>query len=380
MGKLTAQGYSINSLETWKQMFQEVFVGALGNDLILDDNSPQGVLINRLAQLAYNCDMDGLNAYLQQSINTAEGINLDAIAFLRGTKRKEGTTKQIVCECTTTAQPINLLANTKFVALESNIEYYLPSATMLTLPTQNITLYASEKGTDPITIGDLFQSLSFIPNLTNIEVVSYTDAQDTETDAELRKRLLNLTDDFVYTVRAVLSQLLTLEGVTKVSYLQHEDDNTVPTNSTEFMAVGGDNNAIAVKILDYKCPTSLTYGNTTVNLADYYGRARTVYFTRPTMCQITIDATIEKKEEQITIDITHNDEIKQRIVEYINEQDIGTDISYTTIYGIFASYNAFDISSLTLQKDSDPAVSTNITMNSREYGHITADDITITIQ
>ena len=380
MGKLSSQGYSINSLETWKQNVQQLFVDALGNDFILDDNSPQGVLINRIAQQLYNCDMDGLNAYLQQSINTATGVNLDAIAFLRGTKRKDGTTKQIVCECTSTSQPISLLANTKFVSLDSGIEYYLPSATTLTQPTQSITLYASEKGTDAITVGDLFQSVSYIPNLTNIEVTSYTDAIDTETDSELRKRLLNLTDDFVYTVRAVLANILKLSGVTKVSYLQHEDDNTVPTNSTEFMAVGGDNNEIAVAILEYKCPTSLTYGNTTVNLADYYGRARTVYFTRPTMCQITVDATIEKKEEQTTIDITHNDEIKQKIVEYINGQEIGTDISYTTIYGIFASYNAFDISSLTLQKDSDPAVSTNITMGSREYGHITVDDITITVQ
>lgn len=188
-----------------------------------------------------------------------------------------------------------------------------------------------------------------------------------------------MTDDFKNTVNAVLSQLLTLTGVTKVEYLQHEDDEDVPVNSTEFMVVGGDEQEIATTILDYKCPTSLTSGNTEVIVPNYYGRQRTINFTRPEMCNIKVAAIIRKKEEQITIDVTNNDEIKERIVDYINEQSIGTDVSFTTIFGIFAGYNAFDIDTLTLQNGEEAPVSANIELDNRQYGHITTDDIEITV-
>ena len=59
MGKLTYQGYSTNTLETWKTKVQQVFVDAFGNDFVVADDTPQGVFINRLAELFYNCDMDG---------------------------------------------------------------------------------------------------------------------------------------------------------------------------------------------------------------------------------------------------------------------------------------------------------------------------------
>ena len=34
MGKLTGQGYSTNTLETWKEKVQQVFVDAFGNDFV----------------------------------------------------------------------------------------------------------------------------------------------------------------------------------------------------------------------------------------------------------------------------------------------------------------------------------------------------------
>lgn len=150
MGKLSSEGFSINNLETIKNNLQNIFIEALGNEFILDDNSPQGVLINRIAQLVYNCDLDGLNAYLQMNVNTATGTNLDAIAFLRGTKRKEGTKKQITCEFTSTRQPISLFAGSLFTSLTDETEYVLNSDTTIINPTQNITLVAKEKGSDSV--------------------------------------------------------------------------------------------------------------------------------------------------------------------------------------------------------------------------------------
>lgn len=380
MGKLTSQGYSTNTLSSWKQKIQQVFVDAFGNDFVMADDTPQGVFINRLSELFYNCDMDGLDAFLQLNVNTATGILLDYIAFLRGTKRKLGTNQQLTCSFTASSTPVYLTANTKFTVLDTDYQYENTSATTIAVSPQSITLRAVEAGNQDVNIGDYLQSDIYIPNVTNIQVTAVVKGTDTEDDETLRRRLLLMTDDFLDTLGSTLSALLRLDGVMKVGFLQHEDDPDVPTNSTEFMAVGGDEQDIAKTILEYKCPTSLTYGTTTVVVDNYYGRSRTVYFTRPTQQEIEVTATITKKEGQTTINVNNNDTIKQEVCDYVNKQDIGIDVSYTTIYGIFAKYNDFDIVSLEIGITGDTPASSNITIGAREYATCEVSDITITIQ
>lgn len=380
MGKLTSQGYSTNTLSSWKQKIQQVFVDAFGNDFVMADDTPQGVFINRLSELFYNCDMDGLDAFLQLNVNTATGILLDYIAFLRGTKRKLGTNQQLTCSFTASSTPVYLTANTKFTVLDTDYQYENTSATTIAVSPQSITLRAVEAGNQDVNIGDYLQSDIYIPNVTNIQVTAVVKGTDTEDDETLRRRLLLMTDDFLDTLGSTLSALLRLDGVMKVGFLQHEDDPDVPTNSTEFMAVGGDEQDIAKTILEYKCPTSLTYGTTTVVVDNYYGRSRTVYFTRPTQQEIEVTATITKKEGQTTINVNNNDTIKQEVCDYVNKQDIGIDVSYTTIYGIFAKYNDFDIVSLEIGITGDTPASSNITIGAREYATCDVSDITITVQ
>ena len=380
MGKLTSQGYSTNTLSSWKQKIQQVFVDAFGNDFVMADDTPQGVFINRLSELFYNCDMDGLDAFLQLNVNTATGILLDYIAFLRGTKRKLGTNQQLTCSFTASSTPVYLTANTKFTVLDTDYQYENTSATTIAVSPQSITLRAVEAGNQDVNIGDYLQSDIYIPNVTNIQVTAVVKGTDTEDDEILRRRLLLMTDDFLDTLGSTLSALLRLDGVMKVGFLQHEDDPDVPTNSTEFMAVGGDEQDIAKTILEYKCPTSLTYGTTTVVVDNYYGRSRTVYFTRPTQQEIEVTATITKKEGQTTINVNNNDTIKQEVCNYVNKQDIGIDVSYTTIYGIFAKYNDFDIVSLEIGIVGDTPASSNITIGAREYATCDVSDITITVQ
>ena len=380
MGKLTYQGYSTNTLETWKTKIQQVFVDAFGNDFIIADDTPQGVFINRLAELFYNCDMDGLNAFLQLNINTATGVLLDYIAFLRGTKRKLGTNQQLTCSFTATTTPVYLSANTKFTVLDTDYQYENTSATSIVVSPQSITLRAVESGNQEVSVGAYLQSDIYIPSITNIQVTAVVKGKDTETDEELRRRLQLMTDDFLDTLGSTLSALLRLDGVIKIGFLQKEDDSTVPTNSTEFLVVGGDEQDIAKTILEYKCPTSLTSGSTTVVVDNYYGRTRTVYFSRPTQKQVEVKAVITKKEGQTTINVNNNSTIKQEVCDYVNGQDIGIDVSYTTIYGIFAKYNDFDIVSLEIGLAGGDSASTNITLGNREYATCEPSAITITVQ
>lgn len=379
MGKLTEQGYSTNTLATWKQNIQQVFIDAFGDDFVLADDTPQGVFINRLAELFYNCDMDGLNAYLQLNLNTATGILLDYIAFLRGVTRKSGINQQITCKFTSTSLPVFISAGTTFTVLNTDYKYANKNATTLIESPQNLTLFSIDEGQQDVVVGDLLESDIFIPSITNIEVIAVTKGVNVESDEDLRRRLFAITDDFLDTLGATLSALLLLDGVTKVGFLQNEDDPTVPLNSTEFLVVGGSEQDIARTILEYKCPTSLTYGDTTVLVENYYNRNRTIHFTRPDQKEVEIQIVIAKKEEQTTIDVTNNDIIKQEVVNYINNQNIGIDVSYTTIYGMFAKYNSFDIISLEIGIKGETLGTSNIEMTSKDYATCSLNDITITV-
>lgn len=380
MGKLTGQGYSTNTLETWKEKVQQVFVDAFGNDFVTADDTPQGVFINRLAELFYNCDMDGLDAFLQFNVNTATGVLLDYIAFLKGVSRKRGTNQQLTCSFTCSSTPVYLTANTRFTVLDSDYKYENTSdATIATSP-QSITLRAVEPGNQDVNIGDYLQSDIYIPSITNIQVTAVVKGTDTEDDESFRKRLLSISNDFLDTIGSTLSGLLELDGVTKIGFLQHEDDPDVPTNSTEFLVVGGDEQDIAKTILAYKCPTSLTYGTTTVLVENYYNRNRTVYFSRPTQEEVVINAVITKKEGQLTVSTSHNEDIIEEVINYINGQEIGIDVSYTTIYGIFAKYNDFDIVSLEIGISGETPTAGNISLGNREYATCKASDISITVQ
>ena len=63
MGKWTNAGFIANTLDYYKTEIQKVFVAAFGEDFLLDDSLPQGVLITRLAELFYNADLVGVEAF-----------------------------------------------------------------------------------------------------------------------------------------------------------------------------------------------------------------------------------------------------------------------------------------------------------------------------
>ena len=63
MGKWTDQGFVANPVSYYKSAIQQVIVEAFGSEFDLNDNLPQGVLIQRLAELFYGMDMDGIEAF-----------------------------------------------------------------------------------------------------------------------------------------------------------------------------------------------------------------------------------------------------------------------------------------------------------------------------
>ena len=129
MGKWTDQGFVTNSLAFYKEMFQEAFVAAYGDDFSINDDTPQGVLIQRLAELFYNADMDGVEAFSRLNINSASGVYLDMFGNMRGMPRGLGTpqTATVTVTCTTNNfVPFTIPAGTLFALVHSPPTFLLP--------------------------------------------------------------------------------------------------------------------------------------------------------------------------------------------------------------------------------------------------------------
>ncbi|MBO7732876.1 MAG: hypothetical protein J6S67_09995 [Methanobrevibacter sp.] len=97
--EITETGIVSPTTNEIKEEVQSIFTNAFGTDLSLDDATPQGVLIDNLAQLKQASNSVMLNLANQFSPNTASGIFQDALGTLYGMTRKPATYSIVMCRC-----------------------------------------------------------------------------------------------------------------------------------------------------------------------------------------------------------------------------------------------------------------------------------------
>ncbi|MBO7696952.1 MAG: hypothetical protein J6T10_30345 [Methanobrevibacter sp.] len=97
---ITENGIISPTTDEIKSDIQGIFVNAFGSDLSLDDATPQGVLIDSLAQLKQASNSVLLYLSNQFDPKTATGIFQDALANLYFIQRKSATHSIVTCRCT----------------------------------------------------------------------------------------------------------------------------------------------------------------------------------------------------------------------------------------------------------------------------------------
>lgn len=396
MGTWTAQGFEAKTLSYYKSAIQQVFVDAFGNDFALDDTLPQGVLIQRLAELFYGMDMDGIEAFSRLNLNTMTGLFLDMIGNFRGIPRILGTPQTGVVTITSVSQnftPYTLPANTILTVNGTGDTFktkYITSFT--TADPVSIEVEYTEDGNSNSIVGNTL-TVEGYPQITNIELISLFDGSNNESDLDYRHRLQTDYPASVNTVEYVLAELRKLQSVRSVGCAYNDTDTTdtdgIPAYATEFMVVPKAGLAAAsidvMKtetgkiILNNKTPGAPTYGNTTVQVPDSFGTIKTVNFTIATKIEVEIDVVVSTPESTGVLDLSRESEIKQTIVNYINTLDIGKDVSYSRCIAPLAADPGFDILTFKMRdKNEGTWISNgNLTIGLREYAEISANDITI---
>ena len=97
--EITDSGIVSPTTSEIKEEIQTIFTNAFGTDLSLDDATPQGVLIDGLAQLKQASNSVLLYLANQFNPETSSGIFQDALANLYFIQRKQATHSIVVCRC-----------------------------------------------------------------------------------------------------------------------------------------------------------------------------------------------------------------------------------------------------------------------------------------
>lgn len=435
--KISSRGEILEDLITMTKV-------AYGSDYVIEQGNEWYSFLDLLAGSLADVGGSVQQLYNTLSFTGASGTNLDNVVSFVGITRKPKKNSSVMIKASidpnsAIARPYTLQAGSltledtngnKWVNAEDLIvsryrntptnpeeENYVGTATFVAsnnnVDPTNIVLQPFNNGTNnnlTILTAGVPEGISFIN-----EIASELGNQ-VETDAQLRARYKKeLYRESVGTVDGLIAQI---QENTNANYVYIVENNSSQTSSegmdphSIWVIVDGaskwdgtgvsdypDDIAIANTILNYKslgCGTSIptaaqTYESTTgegqisVNIT-IDSTVYNILFSRASgvncYISLTLDTSLEAGSQRDSIEY----QLKQNIVNYVNNLGINNDVLYSgvssAVYSIISDNNyadfVIDIDNLYINKTPNPTSGKRVTIEHNEYPKITEDDITIT--
>ena len=376
---LTANGIEVRDYATILAALQAIYTNAYPG-IDMTEETKEATFCRDLALWLEGNENVGLDVWVNLNLDTATGVALDFIGLVKATPRKAGTEALIDVTLTSSDQPYTIPTG-QFKLLNTAILFQTLNPISVTSTTQTAAMTAVANGKTNAGIAALLQSINYVAELTNIAISSITDGTDDEDDETYRARLktVNSTSG-LSDVDAIYAGLVNLPQVTKCRVIDNDTMSTdvdgVPSKNINAIVLGDTDQNVADVIFLNKAGGTPTYGSSHATSIDKQGYGRVVYFDRPTKTRVYIACTATKKNTQVAVDGSYNSLIRQGCSGYVNNLRSGDGVSYSTIYGIFAKYNAFDILTLKLSTVSVTGTfaASGIVIGTRNYASIDDPD------
>ena len=381
---ITANGYETTPVTKIKSDVQKIFTDALGDDLDLSEETPQGNLINELTDLLHQIDMHRQSDFYARDMYKAVGTQLDILGRELGLPRKSSVPTQILV---TISGAVNykIAAGTLANIVNNSSEVFeFTSDTEISSSTITVTLTATNGAVySDLTVGQKLQTQEYTPQVYDITINSITYGKDPETDYAYRIRLLDAKSA---TTDEIEHFTLELENINNVLSAYVEPNNTlntsasgIPPHAVEIVVLGGSESDIGEVIMRNIFATP-TYQDPVlgeeITVTDYNGHPQTFYITRPAMKEVTVSITYENKVGQ-TLTTENVDAIKSKLIEFINTIYMNKTLYVSDVYNQAVSEFAQIYAIQTLTVEVDGVVITNsYTCSAREY--LYAETVTLT--
>lgn len=391
MGKWADTGYISNNLEFYTEKFNQAFKAAYGQDYVVDPQSPQGILIARLAELYFNADMDGVEGFARLNPNTATGVYLDLMGAQRGIVRSQGTPEiiNVIITCPTTNFTVfTIPKDAVFTTLDGGTSFVAPNAITVTMPEFSTSLNYTTNGNSQVVIGTKLNTVG-LSQIQDIEITNVVAGQPRESDMEYRTRIRREYPAAANTIEYVENKLLDSRLVRAVGHNYNdqnfEQDGLQPF-TTEWVAapIEGANldafkQAVASIIVNNKVPSSGTDGNTTVETTDVFGSPKTVKFTIPEEVALQIKVTVSTPETTQFLNLENVSSIAATMAEYVKTLGIGDDVSFSRIMAPLTADTGFDVGQVVMTQKGTTNSHTNASfpIGRRQFATLQESDITI---
>jgi hypothetical protein len=304
-----------------KAEVQQEFLDAFGDQIDLSDGTPQGVLINM-----FTAERDGVatnNATVANQINPnlAGGVFLDAIMGLSRAitgSRKQALPSTFTTDPDVTGAPGTIIpAGSKAETAEGDVFITTANVTIPPGGTISANFVSQETGEIPCAIGALnIISIGGVIGWETVNnTVSATLGQDQQSDPATRVfRNDTIALQGISVPDAIISGVGALDGVKSLtfrenveSFSQTIDGVLMIAHSIYVCVSGGDDNDIALELLEKKTMGAAYNGAVVVNVQDPESlQFSDVKFDRPAEIQIWIRVTIKpttiSNPEQVIID------------------------------------------------------------------------------
>ena len=209
-----------------------------------------------------------------------------------------------------------------------------------------------------------------------------------QTDRELRVQQSKSTAlPSVSLWEGIIGSLLTTAGVRRVSGIKNDGDTPttegVPGHSIAMIVDGGEVADIAKTIFLKKGEGVGTYGSTSYNYLDTYGFPNTIRFSRPTVVPAYCKLTIAPAADYLS---SAEDEIKARIVAYINSLDIGESVNIARVLASAVKTDAgivderFSVEAITLGRSATAQTASSLAIAWNEAVSCAPENVTVEVQ
>lgn len=317
---LNGQGLTVATLSEIVASLETSIKAVYGNDINIDQNSPDGQLINIFAQAC-----EDLRELLVQ-INTgfdpdfATGSILDQRAALNNIARQNGSYTiqpiDITVTSTVALQGLDAAANdpngTGYTIQDnSGNQFILLDSSTLTVGTTTLDFRAKNLGAVQTTIGTITNPVTIVLGVTvvNNSVGALSTGVDQETDAQLRvRRQRSVALAANGYLNGLLAAILALDNVVDASLYENDtgatDANGIPAHGMWLIVDGGANTEIANVIYEKKTLGANMKGAISVPIITPSGATIAYLFDRPTAISLHIKFNIQQTSSAAVFDLT----------------------------------------------------------------------------
>ena len=382
---LDNNGVIVTDTADIKDTVQQEFKNALGENLSLEDSTPQGRLIDmetdaRVAVIENNAMIANLF-----NIRMAFGVALDALGANFGVERIAASSSSVTATVTGiggTVIPAGSQAST-----QSGYIFYAEND--ITIPeggTTTATFLSLEKGEIPCPVGSLSK---IIDGTFGWETITNNAAAilgvNKESDESFKARIIAGLFSGTSLLGDYESALSKVENVNSSFVYDNPTGETITYDTVSikphsvYVCVdGGNNNDVANALFNVKSGGSDWNGNTTVSVTDEtYGGVYSVSFQRATQIQIYVQVNIDIGTASTSNPI---DAVTDAVNTYINKLKVGADVLPFQIAAyIDDSVSGIKITNLQIGTSAGSLSTSDIVIRINEVAKVQTANITVVI-